>query len=99
MVRSQCAGEELQPFETKQKRLGESAPEVERQPSLVTKLLLERGQVMARAETAERKCKRLEDEMKHLRSAIEQIRRERGQFAVAVNTLARKLAESSRETS
>ena len=70
---------------------------MEPQPSTVTKLLLERGQLMARAETAERKCQRVEHEMKYLRSAIEQLKKERRHFAVTVQSLARKLAESSIE--
>ena len=62
--------------------------------SLGSKLLVEYGQITARAETAERKCERLEEEMKNLRAENERLRRERRQFAETVKTLASKLAES-----
>jgi len=94
---SPCPSEELQPVATTQTQSIGCITEVEGQPGTVTKLLLERGQLMARAETAERKCQRLEHEMKYLRSAIEQFKRERRHFAVTVQSLTRKLAESSVE--
>ena len=97
IVKSPSPSEEIQPVATTQDRLTGCITEMEPQPSTVTKLLLERGQLMARAETAERKCQRLEHEMKYLRGAIEQFKRERHHFAVTVKSLARKLAESSVE--
>jgi hypothetical protein len=67
--------------------------------SLGSKLLVEYGQITARAETAERKCERLEEEVKNLRTENERFRRERRQFVETVKGLARKLAGSTDATS
>ncbi len=67
--------------------------------SLSSKLLIEYGQITARAETAERKCERLEGEMKNLRTEIEHFRRERRQLTETLKTLAKQLVESAGETS
>jgi len=67
--------------------------------SLVSKQLAERGRTTARAETAERKCERLEEEMKSLRTENEHFKKELKQLAETLMTLAGQLVEPAMEAS
>lgn len=65
--------------------------------NLVPRLIQEHGHLTARAEAAERKCERLEQEIKNLRSENEYFRREKRQVVETLKTLARQLVESAGE--
>jgi len=65
--------------------------------SVVPRLFQEHGNLTARVETAERKCERLEQEIKSLRNENEYFRKERGQTANSLQALARELLESAGE--
>jgi hypothetical protein len=67
--------------------------------NFVSKLLFEHGQLTARAETAERKCERLEEEIRILRNETEHFKRERRQLAEALKTMAKQLIEAAGGTS
>jgi hypothetical protein len=62
---------------------------------VVPKLLREHEQLTARAEAAERKCERYEEEMRSLRAETEQFRRERRQTAEVLKALTKQLIESA----
>lgn len=64
---------------------------------IIPRLLREHEQIAARAEAAERKCARYEEEVRRLRSENEHFRRERRQTADALKALARQLIESAGE--
>jgi len=66
---------------------------------IVPRLLREHEQIAARAEAAERKCERYEEEARHLRSENEHFRRERRQTAETLKALTRQLIESAGEIS
>jgi len=66
---------------------------------IVPRLLREHEQITARAEAAERKCARWEEEARRLRSENEQFRRERRQTAEALKALTKQLIESAGEIS
>jgi len=66
---------------------------------VVPRLLREHEQIAARAEAAERKCERYEEETRRLRSENEHFRRERRQTAEALKALTRQLIESAGEIS
>ena len=66
---------------------------------VVPRLLREHEQITARAEAAERKCERWEEEARRLRSENEQFRRERRQTAEALKALTKQLIESAGEIS
>jgi hypothetical protein len=63
--------------------------------SVVPKLLREHEQLAARAEAAERKCERCEEEIRSLRAETEQFRRERRQTAEVLKALTKQLIESA----
>ncbi len=65
--------------------------------NLVPRLIQEHGHLTAKAEAAERKCERLEQEIKNLRSENEYFRREKRQVVETLKTLARQLVESAGE--
>ena len=65
--------------------------------SLVPKLLQEHGHLTARSEAAERKCERLEQEIRSLRSENEYFRKERRQIVETLKALAKQLVESAGE--
>lgn len=71
--------------------------EGQRLSSLVPRLFQEHGHLRARAEAAERKCERLEQEIRNLRTENEYFRRERRQVVETLKTLARQLVESEGE--
>jgi hypothetical protein len=60
---------------------------------LVSKLLREQGHVAARAEAAERKCERLEEEMTRVRRENDHFRKQRAQMAEVLKTLAKELVQ------
>jgi hypothetical protein len=62
--------------------------------ALVPKLLREHEHLAARAEAAERKCERLEEEIRRLRNENEHFRRERRQAVETLKTLTKNLHES-----
>jgi chromosome segregation ATPase len=64
---------------------------------IIPRLLREHEQVAARADAAERKCERCEEETRRLRSENEHFRRERRQTAEALKALTRQLIESAGE--
>ena len=66
---------------------------------IVPRLLREHEQIASRAETAERKCERYEEETRRLRSENEHFRRERRQTAEALKALTKQLIESAGEIS
>jgi hypothetical protein len=69
---------------------------IEGQPplSVGSNLIVEQQQIEARAETAERKCERLEEEVRNLRAENEQLRGKQREFGETLKTLARRLAQS-----
>ncbi len=81
------------------KRISAWITESLRMLGLVSKLFAEQGHLTARAEMAERKCERLEEEMRNTRSENEHFRRERRQLADTLKNLARQMVESSGERS
>jgi hypothetical protein len=62
--------------------------------ALVPKLLREHEHLAARAEAAERKCERLEEEVRRLRNENDHFRRERRQAVETLKTLTKNLYES-----
>jgi hypothetical protein len=62
--------------------------------ALVPKLLREHEHLAARAEAAERKCERLDEEVRLLRNENEHFRRERRQAVETLKTLTKNLYES-----
>lgn len=62
--------------------------------ALVPKLLREHEHLVARAEAAERKCERLEEEVRRLRNENDDFRRERQQAVETLKTLTKNLHES-----
>jgi hypothetical protein len=64
-----------------------------RMSGLVSKLLREQGHVAARAEAAERKCERLEEEMTRVRRENDHFRKQRAQMAEVLKTLAKELVQ------
>ena len=62
---------------------------------VVPRLLREHEQLTARAEAAERKCERYDEELRCLRSENEHFRRERRQTAETLKALTRQLMESA----
>jgi hypothetical protein len=64
-----------------------------RMSGLVAKLLREQGQVVARAEAAERKCERLEEEITKVRRENDHFRKQRAQMAEVLKTLAKELVQ------
>jgi chromosome segregation ATPase len=66
---------------------------------IVPRLLREHEQIATRAEAAERKCERYEEETRRLRSENEHFRRERRQTAETLKALTRQLIESAGEIS
>ncbi|HSB72103.1 MAG TPA: hypothetical protein VLT62_22465 [Candidatus Methylomirabilis sp.] len=64
-----------------------------RMSGLGSKLLREQGQVVARAETAERKCERLEEEVTRVRRENDHFRKQRAQMAEVLKTLAKELVQ------
>ena len=66
---------------------------------IVPKLLREHEQLAARADAAERKCGRCEEEVRSLRTENEQFRKERRQTAEALKALTKQLIESAGEVS
>jgi predicted nucleic acid-binding Zn-ribbon protein len=69
--------------------------EGQRMLSVVPKLLHEHEQLAARAETAERKSERCEEEIKNLRGENEHFRRERRQTVETLKALTKQLIESA----
>jgi len=69
--------------------------EGQRLTAVVPKLLHEHAQLVARAEAAERKCVRCEEEIRSLRGENEHFRRERRQTAETLKALTRQLIESA----
>jgi len=69
--------------------------EGQRLVAVVPKLLHEHEQLVARAEAAERKCARCEEEIRSLRGENEHFRRERRQTAETLKALTRQLVESA----
>ncbi len=69
--------------------------EGQRLVGIVPKLLREHEQITARAEAAERKCVRCEEEVRCLRIENEHFRRERRQTAEALKALTKQLLESA----
>lgn len=65
--------------------------------NLVPRMIQEHGHLTARAEAAERKCERLQQEIRSLRSENEYFRREKGQVVESLKTLAKQLVESAGE--
>jgi hypothetical protein len=59
----------------------------------VSKLLREQGQIAARAEAAERKCERLEEEITRVRRENDHFRKQRAQMAEVLKTLAKELVQ------
>jgi ribosomal protein S16 len=78
-------------------RVIEWLTEGQRLTTLVPKLLQEHGHLTARSEAAERKCERLEREIKSLRGENEYFRKERRQVVEALKALAKQLVESAGE--
>jgi hypothetical protein len=66
--------------------------------AVVPKFLHEHEHLAARAETAERKCARCEEEIRLLRSENEHFRRERRQAVETLKALTKQLIESAAET-
>ena len=64
-----------------------------RMSGLVPKLLREHGQLTARAEAAERKCERLEEEINKVRRENDHFRKQRMQMAEVLKTLAKELVQ------
>jgi hypothetical protein len=64
-----------------------------RMTGMVEKLLREHGQLRARAEAAERKCERLEEEINKVRRENDHFRRQRIQMAEALKTLAKEMVQ------
>ena len=64
-----------------------------RMSGLVSKLLREQGHVAARAEAAERKCERLEEEITRVRRENDHFRKQRAQMAEVLKTLAKELVQ------
>ena len=62
--------------------------------ALVPKLLREHEHLVARAEAAERKCERLDEEVRRLRNENDHFRRERQQAVETLKTLTKNLHES-----
>jgi hypothetical protein len=69
--------------------------EGQRLVGIVPRLLREHEQITARAEAAERKCERCEEEARRLRIENEHFRRERRQTAEALKALTKQLIESA----
>jgi hypothetical protein len=61
----------------------------------VPKLLHEHEQIAARADAAERKCARLEEEIRQVRTEAEHLRRERRQTIETLKTLMHQMVESA----
>jgi hypothetical protein len=64
-----------------------------RMSGLVAKLLREHGQLTARADAAERKCDRLEEEVLRIRRENDHFRKERIQMAEVLRSLAKDLVQ------
>ncbi len=62
-----------------------------RMSGVVAKLLREHGHLTARAEAAERKCERLEEEINRVRRENDHFRKQRVQMAEVLKTLAKEL--------
>jgi len=69
--------------------------EGQRLVGIVPKLLREHEHIVARAEAAERKCERIEEEARRLRIENEHFRRERRQTAEALKALTKQLIDSA----
>ena len=65
-----------------------------RMSGLVPKLLREHGHLTARAEAAERKCERLEEEISRVRRENDHFRKQRVQMAEVLKSLAKELVQS-----
>ncbi len=64
-----------------------------RMTGMVEKLLREHGHLTARAEAAERKCERLEEEINKVRRENDHFRKQRIQMAEVLKTLAKELVQ------
>jgi hypothetical protein len=78
-------------------RVIEWVTEGQRLFNFVPRLFQEHGHLTGRAEAAERKCERLEQEVRALRGENESFRKERRQIVESLKTLARQLVESAAE--
>jgi hypothetical protein len=95
-VDSQAMAEGSKEIEGRE-RVIEWVTEGQRLFNFVPRLFQEHGHPTARAEAAERKCERLEQEIRSLRGENEYFRKERRQIVESLKTLARQLVESAAE--
>lgn len=95
-VDSQASAEGSKEIEGRERAI-EWVTEGQRLFNFLPRLFQEHGHLTARAEAAERKNERLEQEIRSLRGENEYFRKERRQIVESLKTLARQLVESAAE--